>query len=291
MCDRCRKDLCGPLLKQIDVFSEAVRKVNPKAEFQVSLWPIWFWEDKLKARYGNELLDRLKRKWPGDRLLPSIVDDCTETPANFLKAAAERGFRTHAFIFPTNIETSFVFLNPLLDYGQWAAKEAVGKKLKSLFCHRLEAGSKSANTFFNGEWFWQPQVTPKEVVTRYSRWLCGDKAAADHLTTALLRWNKTLYEGNDAAAWPMIRKELAAAVAATPLSLADRLAPLVDAADCLAVVSEGVTATATEQTRLADRLREVMSKTTTFRDYASRAPAEYPTYVRWLRDGWRKERF
>ncbi len=34
-----------------------------------------------------------------------------------------------------------------------------------------------------------------------------------------------------------------------------------------------------------------MKQTETFRSYVARGRTEYPTYVRWLKKGWRQERF
>lgn len=292
MCERCRADLCGPLLRQVEEFRHVVRRQNPNAGFQVSLWPIWVWEEKLKVPYGRELLDRLKRQWPADSPLPDIVDDCGDTPNTFLRPAAERGFRTQAFIFATNIETSFIFLNPMLNYGRAAAGSAVENGAHGAFCHRIEAGSKSAGDFLNACWLWNPAVDEAEVLRRYARWTCGDEDAAGDLVAALALWNAALYDGNASEAdWVRIGRRLAAVANATPAAFGERLTVLRDTADCLALIAAGASAAPDEQNRLAGRLRDAMQESATFRAYAPRAVSEYPGYVRWLKKGWRAERF
>jgi hypothetical protein len=293
MCEACRRDLCAPLVRQVDRFGRLAREKNPQAEIQVSMWPIWVWEAQLNRRYGLELLDRLRARMPNkfDRL--TIVDSA-EVPGSFLDAARQRGFRTQAFLFSADIETPFVFLNPQYGYLRDTAARMAAKQVDGAFLHSLNPGSKSLNTLIGALALWNPQMPDDELVRTASLRYTGDEIAARRLAPCLRQWEALLLDGNPrpAAAAELCRK-VEQALAEVPPETRDRVEPIAASARAIAVLVEAAAAqgNAARQKDLAAKFRKTLEASPAFRAFAAQGVAEFPRLVKWVASGWKSERF
>jgi len=286
MCQSCREDLAGPLAKQVEVFTRLIRTKNPQAEIQVSLWPVWSWEAKLQRKYGVDLLDRLREQFGTEHSQVDIVDS-VEGNETFLIPAHARGFRTQAFLYATNVETAFLFLNPQLKYIRASTSRILEQGWTGGFCHRLEPGSKFPNTFFVATSLWQPALSEEELTREYALWATAHPGAAEKLAEALRRWDAWLFHPATAAEGQAILQLIDEALALLPPARREGVAWLRDTARCLEILARGVE----EQTARATELREAMAASPLFQNFAERAEWEFPHLVRWMKQGWERERF
>jgi hypothetical protein len=293
MCAECRRDITAPLVRQAEEFREMSRRIQPRAEFQISLWPVWEWESRLKIRYGLELLDRLKERF-GKAHREIAITDSMDDPRSFLNAAKERGFRTQAFLFLTHVETPFVFLFPQFDYLKRTVARLAAAGYSGAFVHSLTPGSKALNTCLSGLALWNPAASEDELAYSVSLLFTGKPEAARRLAPALRLWERLILEGSPK---PEEARELRRQAEETIALLSDerrrRLIWLPESAQAMEILVEGAASLndPTQMERLTARFRALLESTHTFRAYAPQGAAEFRRMAQWLAGGWRREHF
>ncbi len=283
VCDRCTADLCAPLLRQADVVSKRVWAKNPSAKFEISFWPVWAWEQILKRKFGEELLDRLHKHF-GERSREIVIVDSAEGDEAFLEEAKARGFHTRAFLFSANVETPFAFLHPLPTYFQQMAERVHAKELDGAFLHALYPGSKEVNTLaglraLDG----RNRGNKPAALYDAARIYLKDRRCADQVVPLLQRWETVLAGGKpDPKTLQRLVDDLENALATAPAAQADVLLTSVRAV--LVLASEP------EATRAA-KLESLLENSPMFRGFAKQAAAQHASLARFVHDGWDKVHF
>ncbi len=293
MCAQCRRDLAAPLLRQVDEFSRIAWQKNPQAEFQVSLWPIWAWESHLNRPYGVELLDRMKAHF-GAKHGQIAIADSADHPRSFLGAAKTLGFQTQAFVFSTDVESPFVFLNPQFAYLRRTAARIAAEGHTGAFVHSLLPGSKALGTFVAALALWNPEVPADELARAAALRFTDDPSAARKLVPALLAWESLLLNGNpkpdDAIA---LRRNVEQALASLSDARRQELEWLPATTRAIEVLVEGtaVPDDALRQKQLAARFRTTLAASPTFKSFAPQAEVVFPHLVRMVDRGWKAAHF
>jgi len=275
VCDRCRADLCAPLLRQLAMAERVVRRASPRARVEVSLWPIWAWERLLKRPFGEELLDRMAER-PGARR-PTVVDSAEGDDA-FLEEAKARGYRAHAFQFSSNVETPFVFLHPLTRYFEETTRRVREKGVDGAFVHALSPSAKELATLIGLRTLARPEDSRSRRLRDACRIHLGDRAAADRLAPLLEVWEDRLAmprpdpsvlarlaQDIDRALGPLRNPE-ADGVRTSIRAVAEILAP--------------------EPRTLPERLSRLLEASPMFRAFAPTAAAEHARLRTFVETGW-----
>jgi hypothetical protein len=293
MCADCRRDITAPLVRQAQEFREMVRRIQPRAEFQISVWPIWEWESRLKLRYGLQLLDRLKEQF-GEEHRKIAITDSMDDPRTFLPAAKECGFRTQAFLFLTNVETPFVFLFPQFDYLKRTVARLAATGYTGAFVHSLTPGSKVLNTCLSGLALSNPAASEDELAYSVALLFTGRPEAAHKLAPTLRLWERLILEGSPRPEEARkLCRQVQEAIAALPEPLQKRLIWLPESAQAIEILIEGASSLndPMQMEALAARFRTLLESKVTFRAYAPQGAAQFRRMAQWLAGGWRREHF
>lgn len=182
LCDKCTRDTAETLLDQAKRWAAVVRGYNPKAELSLNFWPFKVAENEYKLTFANRLLDLAKREFG-----PSIdICEAADLERVYLHTAKEQGFRTTAFIFPTNPETSY-FLpiisgdlwKPMLSrmYHEWGFDGALFQ--------RMEAKTRGVEDYIMGNLYWDTSADPDTLLHTYACSLIGDSGNGARFASVL----------------------------------------------------------------------------------------------------------
>ncbi|MFM7322508.1 MAG: hypothetical protein ACKO5K_13430 [Armatimonadota bacterium] len=275
VCDRCRADLCAPLLRQIDLAERVVRRASPRARVEISLWPVWAWERILKRPFGEELLDRVAAR--RERARPVVVDSAEGDDA-FLEEAKARGFQAHGFQFSANVETPFVFFHPLTRYFEETTTRLRAKRVDGALVHALNPAPKELSTLIGLRTLTRPDDPTSRRIRDACRIHLGDRAAADRLAPHLERWESLLGAPKpDPGAATDLARDVDIALGALRSAEADAVRTSIRAvAEILAPDTQ----------TLPERLTKLLGASAMFRAFAPVAAAEHAALRTFVDTGW-----
>ena len=295
----CRGHQAQRMMELVDTFYPIGQRINPHAVFTVNLWPVWSLEGLYNMRYREEFLDLLARytKNDGGTQAKITVSDAvsvnyyaSEHQSTTLIQAGSRNLRLNGFIFPTNIESGYVFVNPMLVFLKHAAEQSRRHPLSALHCMRIEEGSKFANTFIASRYFWDRSQSPDQVLRQYVRWIANSNAEAqEELFAAFWLLESFTNDGSEnqdhQVQGARIKQLVQSALGRLGPAPADDLEWLLTTAQAMAILGEAI-----EKPERAEELSrifsELISASPTFRPFGPYASSKFSTYCQWLKQGW-----
>lgn len=296
MCDTSRYNCKGlqaeRLMEQVDTFTQIIWTKNPAATISVSAWPIWALESEYGIRYRESFLDQLKTFFSidFDRI---TVADSVDHGDSVLIQAGQRGFRLNGFVFPTNVETGYPFVIPMLDYLKSAVNLGKTRQVDAMYCMRIEEGSKFPNTFFASRYFWDDTLSRDEVARQYARWVANtNPEAAEKLFQAFILLDTFVDDGSAVqdheAKGAQIRDLVESALTLLSAEKQDELEWLLTTARAMAILGEAVEHKddAQRMQTLRTQFSSLMYASAAFEDFAPYAGSRFSDFVNWLDQGW-----
>ncbi len=298
----CKSHQVERLMTHVQTFFPIVQANNPDARFSVSTWPIWLLENGayIGYAYGNTFLTQLKTYAQSQDALDRFdVADTLASESSFVPEGISKGFGGEGFLFETNIETAYPFLNPLLAFTNGLIDRGVGWGCSEMHFHRNEEGSKYPMSFFLGQRMWDHERSDSDVTMAYARWIANtNPTSAQELQQAFVLMDSFHYDGSSSqdmtAKGAQIRDLVVSAVGRLSAERQAKLEFLTTTAKVLALYGEA--AENPGNSTLLDTLfasyRTVLGESAAFAPfypYASRA--RFDQHVSWLRAGWRSAGF
>ncbi len=292
-CERhgCKQHQAESLARQAKTFGALFREFNPKAAIEVNFWPIWLWETLQQVNYRAETF-RLIRGHFGEEASAITVVGAPDNDITQPLAEQEMGFKTSVFLFGTNPERGYVFTIPTMSWLSQVAKEVRNKKFRGAFGHRLEAWTRYPQTFFMGQWFWNPDQTAEQLAQRLGAWLTASDSRGLLAAEAFLLLDKFTYEGADKLLGRRMTELIVAAYQGTPAPAQEDWEYIPPMMSALAVLAEskGVEENAALQC-FVDRFAATLGETATFQSIRQNAESVFNQYRGYLLKGWAKEIF
>lgn len=174
------------LAKHLIDFEQFAHHYAPQAKIEFNLWNADYFAPIYRP-FAEDLLRALREHYGEKTSELSVFCD-----SKYAKLAKDLGFRTERFLFETNHERAYVFFTPQIPRVYRDTRE-LAPLYDSVFCHRVEGGSKFPNTFICSSWFWNPNVTISEILDRYGLWVVGPEAK-DQLAEAILTLDRITFE-------------------------------------------------------------------------------------------------
>lgn len=167
------------LMEQTQAISERILSINPDADICAFLWPIWELESStyIGWRYRDGYLNRLKTYFAQDMDRITVLDTVTRTDSTLVEAR-QKGFRLNGFLFATNVETAYVFVNPMLKYISDNVGFGRNYGVSALSFHRNEEGGKYPNSYIASQMMWDIDRNARDVVRDYCRWIANTNTTA-----------------------------------------------------------------------------------------------------------------
>lgn len=289
----CASQQAARLMEQMRSFHAMVRRVNPRADLTVSLWPTWVLEPTYKVQYRDEFLDLLAAyaRDPANSGTSITVNDSLNHERTGLPLARQRGFRLNGFVFPTNVESGCVLFTPMLAFLKQTVKRGEGLGISAIHHMRIEESSKFANTFFASCYFWNPDLAPEDVLRHYVRWIANTNAeSADKLYQAITLLDSFMCDGAEkqdhTARGAEIGSLVEAAFRSLPADKSQQHEWLLATARAAAIIGEAVDHP-DRMEALSPRFDAIMRDSPTFAHTAT--PLKH--YVKWITRGWTLENF
>jgi hypothetical protein len=291
------------LMRQVREFTVVARKLNPGMKYSINLWPVWALEKEYRVSYRNEFLDQLKDYYAGESQPQVIVYDSIDEPDTSLKQAHARGIPVGGFIFPTNVESGYPFVTPLLgylsqvlniDYGEFTSKELFGT-----YFMRIEDGTKVPNSWFASELMWDAKTTPAELTQSYGLWAAnGNSAAAKKLAKAMAKLESFTTLGADkqdmAASGQQIESLINDGVAQLPEKDQNRLEWLQTTGQLMRILGEAAEGSGDDAqlARLQAEFVDALTQSHLMKSLVDDAGGtSFRSNVEQLKKGWNSERF
>lgn len=190
----CRTNQGEVMARQVREFGDMFRDLNPQAQIDFNLWPIWVWEERM-GPYRADFHREIKKLFPDDSHRELGAVGAWGSDASLPLSEAELGFRTSNFIFGSNPESGYFFLMPNLAFHQQVMRDLKGTSFRNVFGHRLEVWTRLPATFFMAEMMWNPDVDPVAAVRRWAEWQTGGGEAAADLAESILLLEQFTSEG------------------------------------------------------------------------------------------------
>jgi hypothetical protein len=298
LCDATRHNCKGlqaeRLMQQVDAFSQLALQKNPNAKFTIVGWPIWTLEPSLGISYRNALLSSLKTYFASSMDRVSWLDSVQPSNSTLIEAQAQ-GFRLNSFVYPTNIETGYPFLIPMLDFlkAQMAASKA--RQVSAIHCMRIEEGGKFPNTFISAQFFWNLDLSKEEAVRQYSRWIANTNSdAADKIYQALMLLDTFMANGtasqNHETKGAQIQSLIESALQSLSTAKQQELEWLLTTSRAVALLGKAVE-NSSQVSALATQYVALLNASPSFKPCAAVGASVFPTYVTWIATGWNNANF
>ncbi len=201
MCDKCRQGdvQLSTLLRQVEVFSDLVWRVNPAATVQIGTWGIWRYEQmhgySIRDAFMQQVSACLNKRRGQVVFSDGALVDPGQSP--LFPLFRQHGWPIKSFLYQTNIETGQPFVLPLSRYlCEWIPKSREFGA-SQIFMMRMECQTKYPADFLGGALFWDPQRPPESVMDWYASYETGDSEAGRPLSEALLRMDDASWFGFD----------------------------------------------------------------------------------------------
>ncbi|NIA15299.1 MAG: hypothetical protein GWP08_14615 [Nitrospiraceae bacterium] len=291
------------MMEQVQAFTGLALLANPQAKMTVSMWPVRLLENPayIGWAYGDAFLDLLKTYFqtgPGmDRV---SVFDTENTGGTTLTAARAKGFQLDAFMFPTNVETAYPFLIPMLPYLQAATDRALNTlQAQSIRFMRIEEGSKYPMSYFISRFAWDQSLSRQDVVRQYAGWVANtNPVAAQELQEALELLDEFSYYGSGSqdleAKGDQIRSLVESAVGRLDGSKQAELEFLLTTARVMALYGQAAEhpGDTTLRQQLQTEYQQLLADSASFSGFAPYATlARFQQHVDWLTTGWQNSSF
>ena len=288
-CERhgCRLHQAEKLARELKGFAELFheRAASPNVEY--NLWPIWLWEERFGIRYRDELATRIREAFAdqvGQVMAIGAIDNDTTKPVH----EKELGFKTGVFVFPTNVESGYPFLIPMVRYLSATIPPAAKEGYQACFVHRLEARTRYANTFFAAQWMWNPAYSPEEILRRFADWQTADEIAGEKFAEVLKLLDTFTDEGANTKLIKKMTLTLENVLADTPQPCRTALQPYQDTVRALAPIAESISEKdAAKQSQYEAAFEKALQMSNTFRPLALQAGPLFQRYGEFLKRGWK----
>jgi len=283
----CRLHQAEKLAQELKGFADLFHECGSSADVEYNLWPIWLWEERFGIRYRNELAARIRDAF-ADRAQEVMAVGAIDNDATKPVHEKELGFKTGVFVFPTNVESGYPFLIPMVRYLSATIPPVAKEGYQACFVHRLEARTRYANTFFAAQWMWNPAYSPEEVLRRFADWQIGDEIAGEKFAEVLKLLDTFSDEGADAKLIEEMTVALENALEHTPSSCRATLQSYRDTVRVLAPIAQSISEQdAGKQAQYEAAFGAALQSSDTFRSLATQAAPLFHRYREFLKRGWK----
>lgn len=193
-CDVCKTRPAAAAVDQVRRFAPIVKELNPDAELQISVWPVWANEPEFGVTYRQEMIDELaawRAEWPD----PVRAMDTPAHPENLLPVLGERGFSRAAFYLNTNLETGWFLPQPGLRLLDQIRADHRAQQFDEIVTMRIEVETRWVQDAILAAALDSPDTAIADVVRQVAHQWAGDAAEGEALTRGLLAWDDLLQRG------------------------------------------------------------------------------------------------
>ncbi|NIA13702.1 MAG: hypothetical protein GWP08_06435 [Nitrospiraceae bacterium] len=194
----CKEHQTESIVRQAKEFAGLFLELNPAADVECNLWPMWLWEELKKIKYKRAVCRGLREAFGDDASKLRIVGAPDADVTLPFDGRAE-GLDTAVFIFGTNPEAGYVFTVPTLAFCKHWINDMYAKGFNAAFGHRLEVYTRYPGTFAMGQYFWDPSLEPETVAHRFGAWQAANTQLGLSMAELLLLLDEFTEQGADAA--------------------------------------------------------------------------------------------
>lgn len=291
-CERngCKAHQAETLARQVTTFSALFREFNPEARVEFNYWPMWLWEDIQGIKYREDMDRRIKEAFGAAHGEVTAVG-APDADFTLPLIEEEMGFQTGVFLFGTNPERSYVFVNPQLAWMRDTSRMLLERGMDAVFGHRLEAWTRLPQTFLMAQYLWDPSATPESVAAKLAERHAADPELGARLTQALLDLDRFSTHGADAALGARMAAEMRAIHDAAPAGAKADLELYVTTTAAMDVIAQSMDADEEALEDYARRFAEIMEGSASFGAWTGDWPRIFENYRTWLIEGWNTSHF
>jgi hypothetical protein len=287
----CRQNQAKDLARQTKEFGDLFKELNPQANIEYNLWPIWLWEDLLKLEYRDDLNQNIKALF-GINYTEITAVGAPDNEDTLPLMEKKAGFQTNVFIFWTNPENSYSFLIPHLSFLKECGQKMLKYKMDGAFGHRLEAWTRYASTFFMGQFLWNPSLDSVSIVRKFTDWKTADSANGMIFAEAILQLDNYSYHGPDQVIGERMHQLTQQVFEKIPAHLQKDIEYFPAMMEALAILGKSMNVEDNVAlTALAKEFQTALNRSTTFQTIAGDAHYYFDKYRQLIGKGWKNSHY